>query len=367
MIARRAYRPRVPGELVTLFEEHGLSALGVADAEPAPDKEAEFAEWLSHGYHGEMAYLESHTEAKFRPEQLLDGCRSIVIAAMSYHQSAPWGRGRAHAVPNDGSSEFRGRIARYAWGRDYHNALGKRLKRAAKTLSQRYPEHRFRPFTDATPLAERHYAARAGVAFQGRNTLAISSSLGSWFVIGEIISTRWWPPSGPATSPSGNRHGACPSGCTRCIDVCPTGALYAPHRIDASRCISYLTIELKGSIPEHLRPKIGSWLFGCDLCQEVCPLNVRAEVTDQTDFLRARAGHSRPLAELMDIESDAEFHNRFAGTPLMRAGRVGMIRNACVVAANVGAVELVPRLRRLAIDPDPIIAEHASWALEQLT
>jgi epoxyqueuosine reductase len=174
-------------------------------------------------------------------------------------------------------------------------------------------------------------------------------------------------------------HGACPSGCRKCIAVCPTGALLGPHRIDASRCISYLTIEHKGSIPEELRPKIGNWLFGCDLCQEVCPLNVRAEVTEVTDFVRVKAGESVELRAVLELRDDEDARARFAGSPLLRAGRRGLVRNACVVAANNGAAEapavagataaalgLLPVLRRLAGDADPVVAEHARWAVQRL-
>jgi epoxyqueuosine reductase len=347
---RSNYYPETPEELRELFEAEGLTLMGVADAVVHEAGEAEYREWIHRNYHGSMEYMERHAAAKFRPGELLSGCRSILVVGLNYYQHAP-------EAPSSA-----GRIARYAWGRDYHKLLGKRLRRISRRLEERYPSERFRNFTDATPLAERYYAERAGIGFQGRNTLLISSQYGSWFLIGEVLSTRHFPPSDPAEG----RHGACPASCRKCIEVCPTGALYEPHRIDASLCISYLTIEHKGSIPEELRPLMDNWLFGCDLCQEVCPLNARRQVTGEEEFLRVRAGATGELKEILTIENDQEFTARFAGSPLMRAGRVGLIRNACVVAANNGEKSLLPRLRQLAGDSEAIIREHADWALRQL-
>ena len=376
VIARKPYFPPVPQELALLFRGEGLELLGVADATADQHSETSYREWIDRGYAGSMAYLHDHAPLKFHPERLLPGARALLVAGINYYQETGWRAGRAvkaaggsdtATVPAGGGaagapSGAAGRIARYAWGRDYHRLLGGKLARVAKELRLRYPEERFRPFTDATPLAERHYAEAAGVGFTGRNTLLISSQYGSWFLIGEILSTRSFPASGP---PRG-RHGACPSGCRRCLDVCPTGALVAAGVIDASRCISYLTIEHRGSIPEKLRHLMGDWLFGCDLCQEVCPLNLQAQSTGERDFLTWRAGGSQELAVILAIDDEAEFTRRFAGSPLMRARRSGLLRNACIVAANLGARELLPLLRERAIDADPVIAEHARWAIAEL-
>jgi len=352
MIVRKPIYPAAPQELSAEFRKEGLTLVGVADALPQAEEEARYREWLDRGYAGSMSYLRDHAPLKFSPARILPGCRSLLFAAINYYQ-------RPERAPSPGE----GRIARYAWGRDYHRALGSRLRRIARSLGAQHPEETFRSFTDATPLAERCYAERAGIGFTGRNTLLLSGQFGSWFLVGEILSTRRYP----ASEPTPHMHGACPGGCRKCIDVCPTGALVAAGEIDASRCISYLTIEHKGAIPEELRPKIGNWLFGCDLCQEVCPLNVRAEVTDVADFLRINAGATQELAVILAIRDDEEFTRRFAGSPLMRAGRRGLIRNACVVAANNDARELLPRLRELAADEDDLIAEHASWAVRRLT
>jgi epoxyqueuosine reductase len=352
MIPSEDWFPPFPEDLAPLFDSHGLRLVGVADAVPLPQELTRFEQWLAQGRGGGMGWLARHAPLKFSPEKLLPGCRSILFAALNYYQK----RSRAPAaVPS-------GRVARYAWGRDYHKTLGGRLKRVARELERRWPSDRFAAAADATPLGERAYAERAGIGFTGRNTLLISSAYGSWFVLGEILSTRAFAASGEV----GGRHGACPSGCRRCLDVCPTGALTGPREIDASRCISYMTIEHKGSIPEDLRPLIGEWLFGCDLCQEVCPLNVRAQVTEVEDFVKVNAGDTPALARILALRDHADVSEAFGGSPLMRAGRRGLVRNACIVAANTGAAELLPELRRLAADADAVIAEHAGWAVSVL-
>lgn len=350
MIARHPWYPQVDPELAELVRAEGLTLMGVAAADDAPGPEAEYEQWIASGRHGSMDYLARHAGLKYRPSALVPGCRSILFVAINYYQRAPeWRPGT-------------GRVARYAWGRDYHKELGKRLKRIARRLGERYPGETFRAFTDATPLAERHYAEQAGIAFTGRHTLLINGELGSWFVVGEILSTREWRPSEPAAG----RHGACPSRCRRCLDVCPTGALEAPHRINASRCISYLTIEHDGIIDEELRPLMGEWIFGCDLCQEVCPLNVRAQETGVENFRRAIAGSQLDLARVLAIRDDREFTEMFAGSPLMRARRRRLVRNACIAAANTDRHELLPQLRARAADADEIIAHHARWAVKRL-
>lgn len=374
MTSQQAYYPAVPDELRQLFRDEGLELMGIAPAVSTQSggeadiqtRQAEYQRWLELGFHGSMQYMQRHGQGKYHPDAMLPGCKSIILVGLNYYQHAP-------QLPHGA-----GRIARYAWGRDYHKVLGKRLLRIRRRLEQAYPDEGFRNFTDATPLAERYYAEQAGIGFQGRNTLLISGQYGSWFVLGEILTTLDLAPQ-PAAMPHGNPHGACPRSCRKCIDVCPTGALYAPHRIDGSRCISYLTIEHKGSIPVELRSKMGNWLFGCDRCQEVCPLNIRRQVTSEDDFLVARAGSHQDIAELLALENDQQFRDRFAGSPLMRPGRVGMMRNACIAAANSGATELLPRLRQLAdpdagadskndpdFDPEGIIAEHAAWAVAEL-
>ena len=325
MIPRESYFPRTDAELDELLAAEDLCLLGVADAaDPvaattdsgvkraadaspgaapsAAASQAEYDEWIRLGHHGEMDYLARHAWLRYAPADVLGGCASVIIVGMNYYQEPARDHATMDAPPANGRGTAplaTGRVARYAWGRDYHNALGKRLRRVVKELRRRYPGEEFRPFVDASPLSERFFAERAGVGYTARNTLTISSAYGSWFFLGEILSTRAYAASG-LDSP---RHGACPSNCFRCGAACPTDALYNHHRIDARRCISYLTIEHRGSIPEELRPLMGDWIFGCDLCQEVCPLNVRGVPTTVSDFTTHRAGvreHARWAVERLE-------------------------------------------------------------------
>ncbi len=354
MNTREPWVPPFPDGLRPLFAEQGLGLVAVADAEALPDREARFRRWIERGSAGGMEWLARAAPLRYAPAKILPGCRSIVVAALNYYQETQ------AAAPNHEAPS--GRIARYAWGRDYHKSLGQRLRSVVRALERRWPNERFAAAVDATPLAERAYAERAGIGFCGRNTLLISSRFGSWIVLGEILSTLRFAPSGGC----GDRHGACPPDCRRCIEACPTRALAGPQDLDASRCISYLTIEHKGSIPADLRPLIGDWLFGCDLCQEACPLNARAPVTDVEDFTRLKAGARQPLARILALGNRADVAAAFAGSPLARSGRRGLVRNACVVAANAGAADLLPELRRLSRDADPVVAEHAAWAAAAL-
>jgi epoxyqueuosine reductase len=344
-----------PSDAVSAGEAAGPAArAGAASlADAAARAAAEYASWIAAGHHGEMRYLERHDRMKYAPEQVLPGCRSVVIVGMNYYQER---RGKATGEPE-------GRIARYAWGRDYHNALGKRLRSVVRELASVYPQDRFRSFVDASPLSERFFAEHADVGYTGRNTLTISSAYGSWFFLGEILTTHAFAPTPPQTN---GLHGACPSGCFRCGDVCPTGALYDHHRIDASRCISYLTIEYRGSIAEELRPLMGDWIFGCDLCQEVCPLNVRARETRFQDFTAHRAGESIELRDLLGIATEEEYRARFEGSPLRRPGRDAMVRNALIAAANTGAVDLLPMVLRLRTDSSDVVRETARWTADRL-
>lgn len=356
MITPDAWLPAIDQPLRELCAAEGLSLVGVCDTDVEGEDlrraRSEYREWIARRFHGSMRYLVDHEPAKFDPDRILPGVRSIAFVALNYYQSA----GKQTDVPS-------GRVARYAWGRDYHKELGGRLRRIARVLADRYPGHRFRPFTDATPLAERFYAERAGVGFAGRNTLLINAHYGSWFFIGEILSTLHLPPSG---NPAG-RYGACPGSCRRCIDVCPTGALYDDKRIDASRCISFLTIEYDGIIPDELCPLIGEWIFGCDLCQEVCPLNLGARPTTVQRFVTPIAGETITLEEILAIGDDEAFTARFAGSPLMRAKRRRLVRNALIVAVNLGARELVPAVGALIDDDDEVISYHARRAFSYLS
>ena len=411
----------------------GLTPCGVVAARRDPGTEERYRRWLAAGRHGSMAYLERHAPFKANPEALLPGCRSVLMVALGYYQTpergwlrpppapelagaepatgparpaepgtgGPRSGGRVPAAgggPAAGSPLTRGarrntaprgaaantsppasgRVAQYAWGRDYHKLLGGRLRRLVRLLAERYPGERFRTGVDATPLLEAHHAVAAGVGFRGKHTLAINGEHGSWFFIGEVLTTLAIAPTAAAapSAPSAPRaptepnartaHKRCGSECSFCIDVCPTRAIVAPYQLDARRCISYLTIEHRGPVAEELRPAIGDWLFGCDLCQEVCPWTVRARATAEPDLLHWRAGDTLELAALLELRTHDDVVSRFAGSPLMRAGRDRLVRNACTVAGNRGAAELLPQLRRLTRDSDRGVAEHARWAVDRI-
>jgi epoxyqueuosine reductase len=326
----------------------GLDFLGVAPVPGVQDvgeRQAQYRAWLASGSHGTMAFLERHEPGKYDPDFVLEGTRAVVIAGLGYFQDRP------------GLAEGRGLVARYAWGRDYHKVLLAKLRRAEGELARLWPGHRWRSFTDTAPLDERYWAEQAGASFTARNSLAIRRGAGSWFLLGEILTTLDLPPT---RAPS-HAQGSCPSGCRRCTHVCPTGALSADGRIEARRCLSYLTIEHRGPIADEFKPALGSWLFGCDLCQEVCPFNLGAPTTREPEFQAWRAGPDLDPADLLDLD-EAAFTARFGGSPVHRTGRPGLVRNACLVAANLGRKDLVPRLGALEQDPDPGVADAARWA-----
>ena len=350
----------------------GVDLLGITEPRGSKAAQRRFERWIELDRHGEMRYLERHAPAKTDATALLADCASVIVVGLSYNRRRSRGshpealaamEPATTSVPG-GPRAAAGRVGMYAWGRDYHRVLRGKLRDLIRTLQEELPGERFLWGADATPLLETHYAARAGLGFQGKHTLLIHRTLGSWFVIGEVLTTASLPATAP--EPPAGRRSRCGTACNHCRDVCPTGALDDEWRIDARRCISYLTIEHQGSIPVDLRPLIGDWLFGCDLCQEACPWNVRAAPTTEPDFTADRAGPTVDVAEVLAIEDHDQLAARFAGTPLMRAGRRGLVRNACVVAANVGAHHLLDRLQTLTADGDAVVAEHARWACDRL-
>lgn len=339
---------------------HGLDLCGVVATGEKAGQEAErdaYRSYIESGRHGGMAYLGRHESGKLSPERLLPGCRAVVVVGLGYFQQEGDGGAReTEQLP------VAGRVAMYAWGRDYHKVLNARLQALAADLATAAPGCRVRTGSDSTPLLETYYAERAGIAFRGKHTLAIGRPFGSWFFIGEVLTTA--DVTGRPTPPARKR---CGEACSHCIDVCPTHAIVAPYQLDARRCISYLTIEHEGPIAEELRPLIGDWLFGCDLCQEVCPWTVKARETQDADLRAHRAGPRLQLDELLEISTHEQMVARFAGSALMRAGRHRLVRNACTVAGNTGARHLLPQLRRLMGDADAGVAEHAAWAVRRLT
>ena len=330
----------------------------------APDSAPRFAQWLAERRHGEMAYLERTALKRVDPQQVLPGARSIITLAVSYalegHEASVEGRTTApsdtHHAPR--TTPLPGLVARYARYSDYHDVLGERLQQLAGFVNHLGGEGtRSLWYVDTGPLLERDLAERAGLGFSGKHTNLISRHLGNWIFLSEIITTLALEPDAPEK----NRCGTC----TRCIAACPTAAITAPFQLDARRCISYLTIELKGAIPVELRPAVGSRIYGCDDCLQVCPWN-RFAREGQIMKAHARPDLAEPdLVELLSLD-EAGFKRRFAGTPMLRAKRRGLLRNVCVALGNIGDKQSLPALQKATTNPEPLIAEHATWAIEQI-
>jgi epoxyqueuosine reductase len=332
-------------------------ALGFDDcrftsADP-PDHARQFEQWLADGRHGEMAYLARNARKRTDPQQVLPGARSVIALAVSYAGEQP-----EPAPPPTTERPPTGVVARYARHDDYHEVLAGRLKQLTDHVNRLGGSGtRSLWYVDTGPVLERDFAQRAGLGFTGKHTNLISRRLGNWTFLAEILTTLDLPPD----TPEPNRCGSC----VRCLDACPTRCITAPFQLDARRCISYLTIELKGSIPTELRPLLGNRIYGCDDCLAACPWNRFARAG------RLMRAHARPalaqpyLLELLALD-EAGFRQRFAGTPLLRAKRRGLLRNVCVALGNTGDAGALPALERAAQDPEPLIAEHAAWAVERI-
>jgi len=316
----------------------------------APESAGRFRKWLDEGRHGEMAWLERNAAKRVAPPQVLPGARSIITLAASYHS------GDCQSTIAGCQS---GVIARYACYADYHDVLGERLKQLERFVNELGGAGKTRPrwYVDTGPLLERDLAQRAGLGFIGKHTNLINPRLGNWFFLAEIITTLELEPDVPEK----NRCGSC----ARCIAACPTGAITGPFQLDGRRCISYLTIELRGAIPVELRRVMGSRIFGCDDCLEVCQWN-RFAREGQLMKAHVRPDLAQPnLLELLALD-EAGFKRRFAGTPILRAERHGLRRNLCGALGNAGDERSLPALQEAARDPEPLVSEHARWAIEQI-
>ncbi|HKP87044.1 MAG TPA: tRNA epoxyqueuosine(34) reductase QueG [Blastocatellia bacterium] len=360
-------------QIKSAARELGFEVAGVTSVEPLARDDEAFREWREAGFAAGMDYMTRRTELHAHPKSLQPSALSLITLAVNYYASAP-------AFNHE--RRF-GRVARYAWGLDYHDVVKPRLlalvarmeKLAARPL-------RARCFVDAVPMLERAVAARAGLGFFGKNTNLLQPKGGSWFFLSEILVDL--------ELAAGEREIKVSCGsCHRCIDACPTEAFAAPYKLDSRRCISYLTIENKGAIPRELRDKVGEWIFGCDACQEmrprvggyeplpiiargesemVCPFNRFAKETAWREFHpESGVGARLDLAGLLSIASDEEFRRRFKGTALTRPKRRGLLRNAAVAARNIGCEAAVPALvERIEHDPEPLIRSHALWAISRL-
>ena len=331
----------------------GFDLAGTAPISPVPHVDA-YRDWIAQGYHGEMGYMARPDRAKRRenPDVILPGAKTIVCVGLNYYPGP---------LPDDLARDAsRGLIANYAWGLDYHDLMQPRLEELAAFIrAETGGNVTTRAYVDTGPILERAHAAAAGLGFIGKNTCLINPHLGSWLFLGEILTDAELEPTPSTTNVS------CGT-CRRCLDACPTGALIAPYVLDARRCISYLSIELKGAIPPDLRPLMGNWVYGCDVCQQVCPWQRFAKTTHEQAFRTQAPDCIAPLlAELVDMNEET-FQQRYAGTPILRVGRARLLRNAAVALGNWKDERAEAPLARALCDAEPLVRGHAAWALGQI-
>lgn len=330
--------------------ELGFAAVGIADGELSA-AEAGLQEWLAQGFHGEMDYMAAHGVKRSRPAELVPGTLRIISVRLDYFPPASVD---PHTVLADPNAAY---IARYALGRDYHKVLRNRLQTLAEKISGAVGEHHFRVFTDSAPVLEVELATKSGLGWRGKHTLLLNRQHGSWFFIGEIYTDLPLPVDTPETSHCGS--------CQACIDICPTQAIVAPYSLDARRCISYLTIELKGSIPLDLRPLLGNRIYGCDDCQLVCPWNRFAQTAELADFSVRNGLDSTGLIELF-AWSETDFNERLAGSPIRRIGHTRWLRNIAVALGNApSSPDIATALGARLDHPSALVREHVAWALAQ--
>jgi epoxyqueuosine reductase len=352
--------PGTPADLTAQLKEEaralGFALTGVCPA-VSPAGISRLAEWLERGYAGQMDYIAARQTAYEHPQHVLEGVRSVLMLGLPYRTAEP--------VPVQSGQ---GRISRYAWGDgDYHDEVHERLKRLIAWLRQRAPDVRARGVVDTAPLLEREFAQLAGLGWIGKHTLLINKPAGSYFFLAALLTDLELALDEPF---SADHCGSC----RMCLEACPTQAFPQPYVLDATRCISYLTIELRDSIPEELRPAIGDWLFGCDVCQDVCPWNQSAErrssaadmprqaLDPDPVFQPAADANPMDLIGLFDLDDEA-FRRRFRHTPLWRARRRGILRNAAIVLGNQRARDATAALMKALDDPEPAVREACAWAL----
>jgi epoxyqueuosine reductase len=345
----------------------GFELAGIAPVRDLPELN-HFPQWIAAGHAGEMKYLEARDEAGQLKRASLQSAapwaRSVIVCAINYNT--------AHPYSTQVNDSERGWISRYAWSReDYHESVMQRLRvvetqlrgtvgpRAQDALATAgEPPLQTRCYVDTGPLVERVYAKYAGVGWIGKNTCILNQKLGSWLFLGVILTSLELDPDLPAPDRCGT--------CTRCIDACPTDALIAPYQLDSNKCISYLTIEKRGSIPEDMREGMGRHVLGCDICQDVCPWNRKAPATSAEEF-QPREALVNPVLEWLAEMSPEEFREKFRGSPIRRTKRTGLRRNAAIAMGNSRNRQFVPVLEKLAADDDPVVAESARWGLKQLS
>jgi epoxyqueuosine reductase len=352
--------PSFPSRVKRFAREAGFDLCGIAPVREFREIES-FPAWIAAGHHGEMRYMESRDDAgelkRSSLARVAPWARSVIVCALNYNTAYPYS--------TQAEDPSRGWVSRYAWSReDYHDAVLRRLRQVEAALHEDLANHqpptselRFRSYVDTGPLIERVYAKYAGVGWIAKNTCIINQQLGSWLFLGVILTSLELEPDLPAPDRCGS--------CTRCIDACPTHAFVAPGELDARLCISYLTIEKRGEIPEGIRVDMGRHVFGCDICQDVCPWNRKAPVTSAPEF-QPREGLVNPALDWLAEMQQEEFRSVFRGSPIRRAKLSGLRRNAVVAMGNSGNAKFLPTLKKLAEDSDPIVAKHALWALTKL-
>ncbi|MEN1942591.1 tRNA epoxyqueuosine(34) reductase QueG [Luteimonas sp. MJ293] len=338
----------IAARIRTLVSAAGFQRCGISGIELGED-EAHLHSWLAEGLYGDMEWMARHGSKRSRPGELVPGTLRVVSVGLDY---GPDSHDDAWATLADGERAY---VARYALGRDYHKLMRSRLQKLAAQIADEIGPFGFRVFVDSAPVLERALARNAGLGWIGKHTCLIDRDGGSWFFLGEIYLDLPLPVDTPATTHCGS--------CTRCIDICPTQAIVAPNRLDARRCISYLTIEHEGPIPEQLRPAIGNRIFGCDDCQLVCPWNKFARRTDEPDFRARNNLDTASLTELFAWEED-EFLRRTEGSAIRRSGHRRWLRNIAVALGNAPTTpEVLAALRSRADSDDPLVREHVAWAL----
>jgi epoxyqueuosine reductase len=340
---------RLAAQIKQWGRELGFAAVGIADGELSA-AEAGLQAWLERGFHGEMDYMAAHGTKRSRPAELVPGTVRIISARLDYFPPAA----DAHAVLADVNAAY---VSRYALGRDYHKVLRNRLQSLAEKISAEIGEHHFRVFTDSAPVLEVELATKSGLGWRGKHTLLLNRQHGSWFFLGEIYTDLPLPLDAPEAGHCGT--------CQACIEVCPTQAIVAPYTLDARRCISYLTIELKGSIPLELRSLMGNRIYGCDDCQLVCPWNRFAQTAALADFGVRNGLDSARLVDLF-AWNETDFNERLAGSPIRRIGHERWLRNIAVALGNaLPSPEIKAVLGTLLDHPSELVREHVAWALER--
>jgi len=321
----------------------GFDLCRIAKAGPAPHAR-ELQAWLESGHHATMDWMQRTAEQRSDPRVLLPGALSVVVLATNYYRSSAQG---------DPGRE--GRIARYARGPDYHDVIGPRLHSLDRAMSAAGGVQKC--FVDGGPVLERDWAAASGVSWHGKSTMGIHPELGTWFFLSVILTTLEFEPDAPIADRCGR--------CTRCIDACPTDAIVAPHRLDARRCISFLTIENKGPIPEEFREAMGDRIFGCDDCLDACPWNRFARESRDAQLSPLPRIQGTRLRDFLSLDNSA-FKALFAGSPILRAKRRGFLRNVCVALGNKGTAEDLPALRAAVADHEQLVRDHAAWAIARI-